>query len=36
MGVIVQKYGGTAVGTIEKMKRIADRVIKKRKRAMMW
>ncbi|NLW22139.1 MAG: aspartate kinase [Tissierellia bacterium] len=30
MGVIVQKYGGTAVGTIEKMKRIADRVIKKK------
>lgn len=27
MGLIVQKYGGTSVGTIERIKRVADRVI---------
>lgn len=27
MGLIVQKYGGTSVGTIERIQRVADRVI---------
>ncbi|MGC5326395.1 aspartate kinase [Brevibacillus sp. SYSU BS000544] len=27
MGLIVQKYGGTSVGTIERMQRVADRII---------
>lgn len=27
MGILVHKYGGTSVGTIEKIKRIAQRVI---------
>ncbi|MFJ5965179.1 MULTISPECIES: aspartate kinase [unclassified Bacillus (in: firmicutes)] len=31
MGLIVQKFGGTSVGTIEKIRRAADRVIAERK-----
>ncbi|HWR62203.1 MAG TPA: aspartate kinase [Clostridia bacterium] len=30
MGIIVQKYGGTSVGTIEKIKNIAERLIKRK------
>ncbi len=31
MAVIVQKYGGSSVGTIEKIKKVADTVIKRKK-----
>ncbi|MGE5703920.1 MAG: aspartate kinase [Clostridia bacterium] len=27
MGIVVQKYGGTSVGTIERIQRVADRII---------
>jgi len=32
MGLIVQKYGGTSVGSIERIKAVADRVSKRRDR----
>jgi len=35
MALIVQKYGGTSVGDIEKIKRVAERVIKSRERGDM-
>lgn len=31
MGIIVQKYGGTSVGTPERIRLVADRIIKKRR-----
>ncbi len=30
MGLVVQKYGGTSVGTIERIKAVADRVVRTR------
>lgn len=37
MGILVHKYGGTSVGTTEKIKRIAKRVIaEKEKGNDMW
>ena len=31
MKVVVQKYGGTSVGTTEKIKRVADKIIYKKR-----
>ncbi|HYA34780.1 MAG TPA: hypothetical protein VEF03_04130, partial [Candidatus Binataceae bacterium] len=31
MGLVVQKYGGTSVGSIERIKAVAERVSKRRK-----
>ena len=30
MGLVVQKYGGTSVGSIERIKAVADRVVRAR------
>jgi aspartate kinase len=30
MGIVVQKYGGTSVGTTEKIKKVADKIIQKK------
>ena len=32
MGIIVQKFGGTSVATVEKILNVADRVLDERKR----
>ena len=32
MGVVVQKYGGTSVGTIDKMRVIAKKVIERKEK----
>ncbi len=32
MGLVVQKYGGTSVGSIERIKAVADRVVRARDR----
>ena len=35
MATIVQKYGGTSVGTIEKIKAIAKKVIERKEKGIM-
>ena len=36
MALIVQKYGGTSVGSVERIERVADRVIAGATRATIW
>ena len=36
MALIVQKYGGTSVGSIEKIKAVAERVIEDYLREIRW
>ena len=35
MALVVQKYGGTSVGSIERIKAVADRVVRSRQRTIM-
>ena len=36
MSLVVHKYGGTSVGSIEKIRNVAQRVMERKKRGMIW
>jgi len=36
MALIVQKFGGTSVGSVERIEQVADKVKKSAKPAMTW
>lgn len=36
LGIIVQKFGGTSVGSVERIQNVANRVIQEKMQVTMW